>query len=171
MMCANLPAPRAWTLRRLALSLVVLATLAVPRAHAAAKASVAEVESAFRGFVQAWEHKDLAAATAIFTPDAVVYDPVGPGIFATPEAIRGWTADSFKNLGDIHITDTDLVTHVSGSAAWMTMHYVFTTSVDGKPLIDDGHLTLVWVKQPDGAYKIAVFHASNPPPPPPADKK
>jgi len=148
---------------------------AAVRAASATPATVAEANAAFESFRVAWEHKDLAAATAVFAPEAVVYDPVGPGVFATPEAIKGWTAGSFHDLDGITITDTDMKTHVSGQVAWTTMHFVFKATVQGKPLVDEGNLSLVWIKQADGAYKLAVFHASPPPPPPPpppaAEKK
>jgi ketosteroid isomerase-like protein len=155
--------------------LAVLAALAlsVPRLSASAPVATApETEAAFKSFVAAWENADLAAASGVFTDDAVVFDPAPGGVFATPAAIKGWIADTFKAMEHIKIPYSDMKIRTSGAVAWLTGHYIFKAMVDGKPFADEGNITLVWVKQSSGAYKLASFHASPPPPagppPPPA---
>ena len=135
-------------------------------------ASKAEVEAATKSFIQAWEKKDLAAVTGAFSNDAMAFDPVPPGRFDGAAGIHAWVAGDFQVLSQISITISDLRIQTMGPVAWVTSRYVFKAVMDGQPAGDAGNLSLVWVKQPDGAYKLSVFHASVPPPatPPPAKK-
>jgi ketosteroid isomerase-like protein len=45
--------------------------------------------------------------------------------------------------------------------AWCTTQYVFEARQAGQPVRYEGNLTMVWVRQPDGSQKLAVFHASH----------
>jgi ketosteroid isomerase-like protein len=152
------------------LSLGVLSTAFLAPAHAAAApvAVAAEVEAAFNQFRHAWENEDLGAAFGAFSPDAVAYDPAPPGKYANPAEIRKWIADTFQALNHITIPVSDVKIHTAGAVAWLTAHYQFKYQADGKPSVDEGNVSIVWVKQADASYKIAVFHASIPPAAPPA---
>ncbi len=132
-------------------------------ASAATAASAAEAETALRKFATAWEKKDLGAALGVFTADAVVYDPVPPGVFDTPEAIKGWIAGAFQAMDHISITVSAVKGHASGAMVFLNAHYVFKATAGGKPAGDEGNLTTVWVRQDDGSYKLVTFHASIPP--------
>ena len=157
------------------LILVCLLAISLAGARAVASPPVAtasETQAAFQSFVTAWENADLAAASGVFTDDAVVFDPAPPGVFATPAAIKGWIADTFKAMDHIKIPYSDVKIRTSGAVAWLTGHYIFKAVAGGKPFVDEGNITLVWVKQGNGAYKLASFHASPPPPAaPPAPAK
>jgi ketosteroid isomerase-like protein len=130
-------------------------------------ATTAETEAALQQFIQGWEKKDLPSVVAAFAPDAVAFDPLPPGKFVHTEGIRAWVGDTFKALTDISVNVSDVQIHAAGSVAWLTGHYVFKAKAGEMPIKDEGNLSLVWVKQTDGAYKISVFHADVPPPPPP----
>ena len=162
--------PRGFFLRSLVLAALVAGGLAHANLLAASAPAAAknEVESAFKKFVQGWESKNLDAVVANFTADAVAFDPAGSGRFERTEGIRGWVADTFKAVNDIKIDVSRLRIDTTGAVAWLTADYVFQGAVDGKPMSDPGHLSMVWVKQRDGGYKVTVFHASPVPPPPPA---
>jgi uncharacterized protein (TIGR02246 family) len=159
---------RSFTLAALIVGGFAGSNLIAASAPAAAKT---EVESTFKKFVQGWEARNLDAVVANFTTDAVAFDPVGSGRFEGTEGIRGWVADTFKAVSDLAIDVSHVRIDTSGAVAWLTADYVFKGVVDGKPMSDPGHLSMVWVKQRDGAYKATVFHASPVPPPPPAPAK
>jgi ketosteroid isomerase-like protein len=148
-------------------TLGVLSTALLAPVHVTASpapvAVATEVEAAFHSFVQAWQNEDLNAAVASFTPDAVAYDPVPPGKFENTAAIRTWIDDTFKALDHISITASDVKIHTAGPVAWLTAHYVFKAQAGDQPAGDEGNLSMVWVKQLNGGYKIALFHASIPP--------
>jgi ketosteroid isomerase-like protein len=127
------------------------------------EASAAEVEVAFKRFEEAWEREDLESAVNAFTPDAVVFDPVPPGRFEKTEGIRAWISGSFNTLEQIAIDTTDLRLLTMGPVAWGTGHYVFAAQQGGNPVRVEGDLTMVWVLQTDGSYKLSVFHASHAP--------
>ena len=133
-----------------------------------AVATVPETEAALAKFIHTWETKDTEAAVATFAADAVAFDPVPGGRFDSPASIRAWIADSFKVLDKISITVSDVRIKTSGPVAWLTGGYVFKAQMDGKPAGDAGIMSMVWVKQPDGAFKLEIFHASIPLPPEPA---
>lgn len=131
--------------------------------------SVPQVLLAYKSFEEAWEKEDLEAAAGMFLPNAVVFDPVPPGRFEKTEAIRGWIAGSFDGLDDISIETSNLKLQVAGPTAWITAHYVFSATLGGKPARFEGDMTINWLRMEDGAWKVAVFHASHLPPPAPAE--
>jgi len=157
--------------RFLTLGLLSTAFLVPVHAAAAPVAATAEVETAFTGFVHAWQTKDVNAAVGAFAPDAVAYDSTPPGKYGNPAEIREWIVGTFKALDRIAIPVSEVKIHTAGSVAWLTAHYVFKAEAGGKSSADDGNVSIVWVKQTDGSYKISVFHASNQAVAPPANVK
>jgi ketosteroid isomerase-like protein len=128
-------------------------------------ASVSEVERALQRFIQAWQTKNVEATVAAFASDAVAVDPSPPGRFVGTNAIRAWITGDFAVLEHITIPISDLQIKVDGPVAWLSARYVFSAQMGGKPLIDPGSLSMVWLKQSDGSYKVSLFHASSLPPP------
>ena len=140
----------------------VLACAPAPPAEETEEVAVvtAKVEAAFEAFLEAWEEEDLETAVNAFTPDAVVYDPVPPGKFEGADEIRSWTSGAFESLEQISITISELRVQGAGSVAWLTARYLFEARAEGEPTGDEGHLSMIWVRQPDGSYKASLFHAS-----------
>lgn len=163
--------PSPWSSRRnlgrVLLLTGLLTVLAGPVQAAKPVASAPEVDAALQQFIQAWTKEDLNAVVAAFAPDAMAFDPAPPGKFEHTEGIRAWVSDTFKALSQISVNVSDVQIHTAGSVAWLTGHYVFQAKVEATPIRDEGNLSMVWVKQTDGSYKISVFHADVPPPPPP----
>jgi len=124
-------------------------------------AAAAEVEAALKRFEEAWEREDLESAAGVFTPDAVVFDPVPPGRFERAEGIRTWISDSFDSLAQISISLSQLRVQTAGPVAWVTAHFVFEAQQSGKPLRAEGYVSMIWVLQTDGSHKLSVFHASH----------
>ncbi len=123
--------------------------------------SVAGVEAALQMFEEAWEHEDAQTAAGAFTADAVVFDPVPPGKFDKPEAIRAWIAGSFEHLDRIAIDILQVRVQIAGPVAWLTAHYVFEAQQEGNPFRAEGYMSMVWVLQTDRSLKASVFHASH----------
>jgi ketosteroid isomerase-like protein len=164
----NTSAPSWFSRRNIRLFLFLPALLAaVPGQAKTPVASAAETDAALQQFIQAWTKEDLNAVVAAFAPDAIAFDPTPPGKFEHTAGIRTWVSDTFKALAQISINVSDVQIHTAGSVTWLTGHYVFQAKVEAMPIKDEGNLSMVWVKQTDGSYKISVFHADVPPPPPP----
>jgi ketosteroid isomerase-like protein len=125
------------------------------------EAVAAEVEAALKRFEEAWEREDLETAASVFTPDAVVFDPVPPGRFERTEGIRTWISDSFDSLAHISISLSQLRIQIAGPVAWVTAYFVFEAQQEGKPLRAQGYVSMIWVLQMDGSHKMSVFHASH----------
>lgn len=140
-------------------------TATAPAGEAPA-AEEAEVLAAVDAFIGAWVAEDEEAVMEAFLPDAVAYDPVPPGTFDGHEAIRQWVAGSFDNLEGIAISSPAAMRiETLGPVAWVTGSYRFEASFGDQDIVDEGPLSMVWVRQPDGAYGIALFHASKHPEP------
>lgn len=123
----------------------------------------AEVRAAYDDFVRAWEAESADAVVAFFTDDAVAFDPVPPGRWEGASDIReGWVAPSFDFLDDISIDSRMVRVNTRGDVAWVTSAYTFTATTADGPFRDEGNLSMVWVRQADGGWRVAVFHASPP---------
>lgn len=123
----------------------------------------AAIRAQFDRFLAAWNQEDLEAATAIFTKDAVVYDPAPPGVFLGREAIHEWTRKSFQDLDRIRIEVSGVRVRIEGETAWITAHYSFSATRDGLSLAEEGNLSMIWIRMENGAYLSPLFHASRVP--------
>lgn len=145
------------------------AVMAAPHEPTSAPAAVpaakeAGVRAAVEAFVGAWVAEDEEAVMQSFLPNAVAYDPVPPGTFEGHAGIRQWVAGSFENLEGIAITSpTAMRIETAGPVAWVTGSYRFEAMFGDQEIADEGPLSMVWVRQPEGAYRMAVFHASKHP--------
>lgn len=166
--CRSLHRRRA---RRIVACLVALplaaAAWAAPQEPAAEEAGV---RAAVDAFIAAWLAEDADAVVGAFLPDAVAFDPAPPGTFEGQEGIRRWVTGDFAHMEGIAITAPGpMRIETLGPVAWVTGHYRFQADLGEHHLDDEGALTMVWVRQPDGAYRLAVFHASSHPEPPATD--
>lgn len=138
-----------------------------PTAAPASEVPAAEeagVQAAIDAFVGAWVAEDEEAVVSAFLPDAVAHDPVPPGTFEGHEGIRQWVKGSFENLEGIAITSPEAMTiETLGQVAWVSGSYRFEAIFGDQDIVDEGPLSMVWVRQPDGAYRLALFHASKHP--------
>lgn len=123
-------------------------------------AVAAEAEAAFRNFVRAWEEQDLEAAVGAFSPDAVAFEPAPPTKFEGTEGIRAWTSGAFDALDRISIATEDVRARAEGPVAWVTARYTFEGEQEGEAVRDEGYVSMVWVREADGAYRARLFHAS-----------
>lgn len=158
-------APLAGASIALAIAFTACAREAPPEEPVAAIAA-ADVEAAFEAFRGAWEREDLEAVLAAFTPDAVAFDPVPPGRFEGAEGIREWVGGTFSALDAITITTSDVRVSSAGPVAWLTARFVFEgRPPEGEALRDEGNVSMLWVRSPDGTYRSPLFHASPDPEP------
>lgn len=158
--------------RRRAICLVacVVAIALAAAAWAAPPQPAAEeagVRAAVESFIAAWLAEDADAVVATFLPDAVAFDPAPPGTFEGQEGIRRWVTGDFAHIEGIAISSPGpWRIETLGPVAWVTGHYRFQAALGEQHIDDEGALTMVWVRQPDGTYRLAVFHASSHPEPP-----
>ena len=123
----------------------------------------AAILAQFDRFLAVWNHEDLETATAIFTKDAVVYDPAPPGVFLGREAIHEWTWKSFQDLDRIRIETSGVRVRIEGETAWITAHYSFSATRNGLSQEGEGNLSMIWIRVENGTYLSPLFHASRVP--------
>ena len=159
--------PPDWFFRRRLGRLVIVAALTMlgfGLSGAAAPASpvvtVAEVEAAVEKFVRAFEKRDVEAVVACFTPDAIVFDPWPPGHFENTAGVRTLFNTALGQMEKPSFTIGNAVTRVSGAIGWLTAQIAVGAEIDAKRDFAKAYLSMVWVKQPDGACRISVFHAT-----------
>lgn len=126
-------------------------------------AAEAQVRAAVGDFVEAWEAEDTDAVVSFFTPDAVAFDPAPPGRWEGAADIRdNWVAPAFEFLEDVQIDTRAVRVDARGDVSWVTAAYTFQATTPDGPYSDAGNLSMVWVRQPNGSWRVAVFHASPP---------
>lgn len=118
-------------------------------------------EAAIRSGVTEWSAaaraKNADTFASFYADDAVLMLEGAPdvsGRTAIREAIGGMMQDPNFALG---FTTTDVVVAGSGDLAYETGRYVLTTSdANGAPATQSGGYVVVWRKQPDNTWKVAV---------------
>jgi uncharacterized protein (TIGR02246 family) len=128
-------------------------------------ASATEVQAALQSFMDTWERADVESMVAAFTPDAVIYDPTPPGEVRGAAAIRSFLIDFFEANRQIAIELSDVHVATGGPVGWTTSRYRFVAHEEGEERVAEGNLTVIFVKQPDDSYLVALFHASRLPEP------
>lgn len=129
----------------------------------------AEEEATIRASVKEWsaaaQAKDAAKFVSFYAEDGVIMLEDGPdihGMAAIREGIGGMMQD--PNFALSFEADNVVVAR-SGDLAYETGHYTMTlTGPDTKPATEQGHYVVVWRKQADGAWRVAVdVPVSDPP--------
>ena len=114
---------------------------------------------------------DADKAVSFYAPDAVVLSDQYP-ISITPSAIRAeWQALLSDKNTTLSWKTTSVGVAKSGDIAYEYGAYTIdTTGKDGKVSTRIGKYVVVWKKQTDGTWKVAVDtdNADAPPPAPPA---
>lgn len=136
-----------------------------PDTRAADEAAIRAADSEWLEAVRA---KDLERTVSFYADDASVL-PVSEPIVTGKEAIRSEWAHLFAIPG--FANPTSQMTHLEVSRAGDLAHArgTYTVSledVDGSAVTERGKWVVVWEKQPDGAWKIAVeiYNTDSPPP-------
>lgn len=73
-------------------------------------------------------------------------------------------------LTDITLTERQVDTH--GDAGWFHARYVFAAvpaEPAAEPVRDEGYVSMLWIRQEDGSYRMPLFHASPLPEAPPEE--
>ena len=126
-------------------------------------------EAALRAVIKDWsaaaQAKDAAKFVSVYAEDAVVMLEDAPdmrGAAAIREGIPAMMQD--PNFSLSFAAETVVVAR-SGDLAYETGHYTMSMSgPDGKPAPENGHYVVVWRKQADGAWKVAVDTPVSDPP-------
>jgi len=129
------------------------------------------VADANDAFYQALTRRDLSAMERLWFPGDWV-ECVHPGM----ASIRGWEAvrESWAMLfsadGTLLVAATDVHVRLIGDVAWVTCAERIAARSDGRMASSLAQATNVFVRH-DGAWRLAVHHASAVPflPPPEAD--
>lgn len=132
-------------------------------------------EATIRGHIRDWaaaaKAKDLDKFVSFYAPDGVLMVEGTPDARGTA-ALREGAAALFNDPNFALSFEPDsVVVARSGDMAYETGHY--TLSVTGpvkKPLTVPGQYVVVWMKQADGTWKVAVDAPVSDPPPGAAPK-
>ena len=126
-------------------------------------------EAAIRASIREWsaaaQAKDVAKFVSFYADNAVVMMAGTPdisGITAIRDGIGGMMQD--RNFALSFEADSVVVAR-SGDLAYETGAYSMSmTGPDNKPATEQGHYVVVWRKQADGAWKVAVDAPLSDPP-------
>jgi uncharacterized protein (TIGR02246 family) len=151
-------------LRALLVSSLVLMGLALacqqqpppspPDTRAADERAVREADAACLKAVTA---KDVEAFVSFYAEDASVLPPNAP-LVTGKESVRKWASGTMATPGfAVSWQTTKVEVSRAGDLAYSTDAYQVTANdAKGRPLTDRGKEVIVWKKQPDGKWKVAV---------------
>ena len=122
--------------------------------------TVADVKAGVERWVRAVEGRDVEAAVACFTPDTVIFDPWPPGRFENSAGARALFNTAMGQMEKPTFTITNPVIRVSGAVGWLTADMVVKAEIATKPGKAKVHLSMVWLKEADGACRMSIFHAT-----------
>jgi len=130
-------------------------------------------EATLRTLIQEWsaaaQAKDATRFVSFYAEDAVVMLANEPDIKGLPAIREGIPAMMQDPAFALSFEPDDVVVARSGDLAYETGTYSMTmTGRDKKPGTEKGHYVVVWRKQADGAWKVAVDAPSSDPPGDPA---
>jgi len=118
-------------------------------------------EAAIRSAVKEWSAaaaaKDAARFASFYTEDGVIMLEDSPdirGMAAIREGLAGMMQD--PNFALSFAADTVTVARAGDLAYEMGTFSMTMSGPDGTPAPEHGHYLVVWRKQPDGAWKVAV---------------
>jgi uncharacterized protein (TIGR02246 family) len=121
----------------------------------------ASEEAAIRAASAAWSQasaaKDVDKTVSFYGDGAVVMSPKAPAVHGSENIRKGW-AEGFATPGPgLSWRTTAVEVARSGDLAYENGTYDFvTTGKDGKTSDEKGKYLVIWKKQADGAWKVAV---------------
>ena len=142
---------------------------AAPPAPAQPPDTRAADEAAIRNHVRDWsaaaKAKDIEKFLSFYAPDGVLMVEMTPDARGT-DALREGVTALFKDPNFALSFETDdVVVARSGDMAYETGHYTLSvTGPNKKPLTQPGNYVVVWRKQADGTWKVAVDAPVSDPP-------
>jgi len=156
-------------MRRFVAMVAVLVAVGCAQRPAEPPDTRAADEAAIRASIREWsaaaQAKDAAKFVSFYADDAVVMMAGAPdisGIAAIREGIGGMMQDPAFALS---FAADNVVVARSGDLAYETGAYTMSmTGPDNKPATEQGHYVVVWRKQADGAWKVAVDAPLSDPP-------
>jgi uncharacterized protein (TIGR02246 family) len=148
---------------------VVLVVVGCARQPAAAPETRAAEEATIRANVKEWsaaaQAKDAEKFASFYAADGVIMLEDAPdisGMEAIREGLGGMMQD--PNFALSFEADTVVVAR-SGDLAYETGAYTMAmTGADKAPATEQGHYVVVWRKQADGAWKVALDAPLSDPP-------
>ncbi len=128
---------------------------------------VAAIKAVTEAFIQAFNSEDWTAGAAMYTEDAVLMPPNQP-IVQGREAIQTWF-EAFPTLTEFNLIDVEIDGY--GDLAFSRGTVSMTIAPEGapEPIKDEGKSLVIFRKQSDGSWLLAVdiFNSDLPLPTPP----
>ena len=126
-------------------------------------------EATLRTLIKDWsasaQAKDAAKFVSFYAEDAVVMLANEPDIKGLPAIREGIPAMMQDPAFALSFEPDTVVVARSGDLAYETGTYSMTmTGPEKKPATEKGHYVVVWRKQPDGAWRVAVDAPLSDPP-------
>lgn len=116
----------------------------------------AAIRAASAAWSQASARKDIDKAVSFYGDGAVVMSPKAPAVHGSENIRKGW-ADILTPGPGLSWRTTTVEVARSGELAYENGEYDFvTTDKNGKTNDEKGKYLVIWKKQADGAWKVAV---------------
>lgn len=158
------------TLIALVLVALLLGVVCVPVTIAAQRD---EVSAPVRQFIDGFNTGNVQSAFAAYASgDITIVDEFAPHIWSGPNAAHQWADAYEKHAQATGVTDGNVTygkptrTEVDGDVAYVIMPTVYTYKEHGKPLREEGQMTVVLNHEADG-WKIRAWAWSGVKPHPP----
>jgi uncharacterized protein (TIGR02246 family) len=125
-----------------------------PGVKALSDEDVASIKAVTEAFIQAVKSEDWAAVAAMYTEDAVFMPPNQP-IVQGREAIQTWM-EAFPTLTEFNLIDVEIDGY--GDLAFSRKTLSMTIAPEGapEPIKDEGKALVIFRKQSDGSWLLAV---------------
>lgn len=122
-----------------------------------------EVTAPIRQFIDAFNRGDTKAAFATYAAGSIlIVDEFAPHRWIGPHAPQEWIADYDKHAQATGVTDGRVTygkptrTEIEGDLAYVIMPTVYLYNEHGKPLVEEGQITVVLHKE-KGAWKMSSW--------------
>lgn len=135
-----------------ALALVALAALGGCASKAPESPMRARIEAANDRLVELFNRGDYREVAAMYADDAVLMGPGGYRIDGRDQIDMYWDRPRQDARWSLEVLD------ITGTAEMPVQHgrSVLRQQRDGRTVVADAEFVLIWRRQPDGSYRIAV---------------
>jgi len=152
---------------------VIFALLATVLLAPAALAAPKDVTTPIRQFIDGFNTGDTKSAFAAYAAgDITIVDEFAPHLWTGPHAAQDWAAEYDKHAKATGVTDGKVTysaptrTEIEGDLAYVVMPTKYVYKENGKPLVEEGHITVV-LHAEAGGWKMRGWTWSGVKPHPP----
>jgi uncharacterized protein (TIGR02246 family) len=140
---------------KLALFLALLLLAVAPAPAADLKADEARIRALIDEWLNAIEHKDVAATAGFYAPDGMLMLEDAPAAIGAGAVAKAWEAMFQLKDFTLSFAPSSVTVADAGDLAFDIGTYQLSFTGDSGPVTDSGRYVVVW-KKSDGDWKVAA---------------